>query len=244
MTTRNNNKQQNRRGVPTARSRNRNKRAREAQLSAIPVPYLGSLAPDCMRVKLRYKDELFPTTTSGSVYSYVYRGNDIYDPDLTGTGHQPMGYDQWAALYSQWQVMSSTATVRGTDTNSTAAASTLIASLVPTVSSNDITAYQPTSCGELPYGKARLFFTNSANQADNVIHSHAITSKITGSPAAAIGGMPDWSGTTAGAAPSRGFYWHINAQDVGESTSLASVQFFVTIEYEVFFWARGSPAES
>jgi hypothetical protein len=206
--------------------------------------YLGTLTPDNMRVKMKYRDELFPTTSSGSVYSYVYRGNNIYDPDLTGTGHQPMGYDQWAALYSQFQVVASSCNIRGTDTSTSATVQAMTVSLCPTINSSDINAYQPTTVGELPYGKQKIFFSHYSNQLGNRIDSHMRTSRILGAPAADIVGSVDYAGLVSGTEPTRGFYWHINLQDVGESISIADVQLYVEVEYEVVFWARVSPAES
>jgi hypothetical protein len=197
-----------------------------------------------MRVRLKYRDELFPTTTSGSVYHYVYRGNNIYDPDLTGTGHQPMGFDQWAALYSQFQVISSSCKLQGTDTSSTSAPSTLVVSLCPTISSTDIASYQPTTVGELPYAKQKIFFNHQSNQADNVLYQTIRTAKCLGSPGANIIGAVDYSGLSSGTAPTRGYYWHINLQDVGENASVVDVQLYVEIEYEVVWWARLSPPES
>jgi len=35
-----------------------------------------------------------------------FRLNDCYDPDYTGTGHQPMGFDQMMAFYSTFRVLS------------------------------------------------------------------------------------------------------------------------------------------
>jgi hypothetical protein len=169
----------------------------------------------------------------------------MYDPDLTGTGHQPMGYDQWSALYSQFQVLSSHCRLRGTDTSGTSAPSTLAVSLCPTISSTDINAYQPTTVGELPYSKQKIFFNHNASQVDNQLATSVRTARILGSPAADLIGSVDYSGiSVAGTAPTRGFYWHINLQDVGESASVADVQLFVEIEYDVVFWARSSPAES
>lgn len=34
----------------------------------------------------------------------TYRLNSLYDPDLTGAGHQPYGYDQISALYRRYLV--------------------------------------------------------------------------------------------------------------------------------------------
>ncbi len=59
--------------------------------------------PDQYRVSLRYGEQRLrgPGTT---VDNYVYRANSVFDPDLTGTGHQPMGFDQLAALYNRYRV--------------------------------------------------------------------------------------------------------------------------------------------
>lgn len=35
---------------------------------------------------------------------YAFRLGSLYDPDFTGTGHQPWGFDQMVGLYQQYQV--------------------------------------------------------------------------------------------------------------------------------------------
>ena len=37
---------------------------------------------------------------SGAVTSYQFSANGMYDPDITGTGHQPLGFDQWMGTSS------------------------------------------------------------------------------------------------------------------------------------------------
>jgi hypothetical protein len=68
------------------------------------------LLPIRMRRTMRYSTQvqLDPTT---SVSVYQFRLNSLHDPDFTGTGHQPMGYDQFSALYQQWWVIGSRVTV-------------------------------------------------------------------------------------------------------------------------------------
>lgn len=39
--------------------------------------------------------------------SRVFYANGLYDPDITGTGHQPQGYDQWGDLYRTATVLKS-----------------------------------------------------------------------------------------------------------------------------------------
>lgn len=62
------------------------------------------------RVKMRHK---YVTTlalnpgSSGSVAYHKFSANGMYDPDITGTGHQPMGFDQYASFYAHYTVIAS-----------------------------------------------------------------------------------------------------------------------------------------
>lgn len=42
--------------------------------------------------------------TSGGLVQYNFRLNSIFDPNLTGVGHQPYGHDQLADLYNRYRV--------------------------------------------------------------------------------------------------------------------------------------------
>lgn len=42
---------------------------------------------------------------AGVAASYVFAANGLFDPNITGVGHQPMGYDQLAALWNQYVVV-------------------------------------------------------------------------------------------------------------------------------------------
>lgn len=43
---------------------------------------------------------------------YVYSANGIYDPNITGAGHQPLGFDQLMLVYDHYVVIGSKLTVR------------------------------------------------------------------------------------------------------------------------------------
>lgn len=47
-----------------------------------------------------------------SVLSRAFRLNSVYDPDLSGTGNQPVGFDQWAAFYNKYRVLSTDVEIR------------------------------------------------------------------------------------------------------------------------------------
>lgn len=40
-------------------------------------------------------------------YNFLYRGNDVRDPDYSGAGHQPMWFDQMMAIYTRFEVLAS-----------------------------------------------------------------------------------------------------------------------------------------
>jgi len=57
-------------------------------------------------VKLNYTENIRLDTLLGSIGSYVYRINDLFDPNFSGTGHQPYFRDQMYALYNYGKVLS------------------------------------------------------------------------------------------------------------------------------------------
>lgn len=54
--------------------------------------------------KLRYSTNFSLSNAVGAVASYVFAANGLYDPDITGTGHQPMGFDQLMLSYNHYVV--------------------------------------------------------------------------------------------------------------------------------------------
>lgn len=67
--------------------------------------------PDRLYTKLRYREQLTFTQTTGSLSDQVYRPMSLFDPDLTGTGGQPYGFDQWTQFYGYYTVLASGITV-------------------------------------------------------------------------------------------------------------------------------------
>jgi len=54
-------------------------------------------------VKMKYSDLI--TTNAGSGMAYVNL-NSLFDPNRTGVGHQPYGFDTFATLYNRYRVIS------------------------------------------------------------------------------------------------------------------------------------------
>lgn len=76
-------------------------------------PVQKTLMPQRKYFRLEYcSDDVGPTTTVSPVY-HAWAINDLYDPDVTGVGHQPKGFDQLAPFYQSWRVFGARITVQG-----------------------------------------------------------------------------------------------------------------------------------
>lgn len=97
---------------------NQSKQFGKMQVSRFP-PGFGF--PDKLECVLRYNTTLkFSGVTTGT--AQVWRMNSLFDPDLTGTGHQPQQFDQLSAVYSQYCVIASQVKMQIMDTSTNAGA--------------------------------------------------------------------------------------------------------------------------
>lgn len=55
--------------------------------------------------KLAYVQSSTFTPAAGLTTTRLFRCNDLYDPDFTGAGHQPMGFDEIIARYNHFTVV-------------------------------------------------------------------------------------------------------------------------------------------
>jgi len=119
MNSQNEHKQGRRKARPRPKGRNNNNirpgskkdlagpRGMQASLTKILEPWLPVFPPSVTK-RLRYSQSL--TLSSGALgaigTAQVFRANDLFDPDFTGTGHQPMGFDQLMTWYNHFCVLS------------------------------------------------------------------------------------------------------------------------------------------
>lgn len=70
-------------------------------------PRIGiSPMPSHKYVQLKYVERVTVGATTGGIIGGTadFTINGLFDPNITGVGHQPMGFDQWAALYNMYKV--------------------------------------------------------------------------------------------------------------------------------------------
>nr|AGA18379.1 hypothetical protein [uncultured marine virus] len=73
-------------------------------------------------VTMRYSDQFsIDATAAGTPGTYIFSANGLHDPNITGTGHQPRGYDQLMAMYRHYEVLEALIEVWADPSDSTAA---------------------------------------------------------------------------------------------------------------------------
>lgn len=79
----------------------RRRRRRQIVLRKSPMPLQ-------FATKLRYSGAFtLDGATAGIVDAHVFNAGGLYDPDVSGTGHQPRGFDQLIAMYDHFVVIGS-----------------------------------------------------------------------------------------------------------------------------------------
>lgn len=83
----------------------KNRRPRRNRIT--PGMSVASVVPNAFRTTMVYHTlgSLTEAAVNTGAY-YTFALTDLYDPDKTGAGLQPVGYDQWAQMYSRFKVMS------------------------------------------------------------------------------------------------------------------------------------------
>lgn len=219
-----------------AKNQPKNKRKYKARKNKMPMykslqSYKGGASiPQQMYVKLKYVESM---TLSGAPSMQLFRGNDLFDPNYTSTGHQPYLADQLAPLYQNFTVYASKIKVRaGTD-------GSLDGRLLvrPTHSSATISNFD-LSC-ERPETKSCLFTPERRCS----ITQYADTKRIIG-----VSDVSDleYAGrnNTSGPAtpPNQIWYWAIST--IGADGSNISCPIEIELIYYVKFWKRTIQAQS
>ena len=69
-------------------------------------------------IKMRYVERLGLQSTTGALATYVFRATSLFDPNFTGTGHQPFMFDSMASFYNRYVVIGSKITATFTNDDS------------------------------------------------------------------------------------------------------------------------------
>lgn len=190
--------------------------------------------PDNLFIKLRYTQRIAQTHAAGVGAEQVFRGNSLFDPDLTGGGHQPYGFDQWVNFYSYYTVYGSTCKVQLIPTTNTYLAYDL--AVVPSLDQTIVSTDASTPVEEMPYSKYRLVPSYNVGLRDTVVKSYMSTAKIWGASPIAVKTEDAYSAAVT-TNPASQWYWNVITQPSDVSTANTN-SILVTITYYCEFSAR------
>lgn len=184
--------------------------------------------PDFMVANIRYNDQFTLTASGSTAGRQIMSLNNLHDPDVTGFGHQPIAYDQFAAIYANFVVLSSridaqfsTGTASGTSGGP----------FVIGISGNSQNSFSTTASDliEQPRSVTNILGRDSGTSVQRLSLSYA--------PKSCLGLNPSddtVAGSTSGTAPSKQFYACVWESD--RAAASGSVVVNVTVTYRVKFY--------
>jgi len=178
----------------------------------------------CKRT-LRYSTTFQLTCTSGATATYVFRANDLFDPDYTGTGHQPMGFDQMMLSYNHFCVTHSTIRVTARNKSNTSPVTVCIRQ---DASPTAVTVIDRI----MEFGGLMALELDTFGTQTNLMELNLDMAKVQGVSPSALTSDSTLRGD-AGNSPTEVTYWHVQCWDTAALTSI--VNFDVILEQTAWF---------
>ncbi len=146
--------------------------AEAARLATLKYNYF-SPVPDKHRCLLQYADKFAFTSGTAGIFGteQVMNLNSLFDPDNTGTGHQPYGFDQMATFYARYKV--NAVSVKMT-WNQPAVSGGVVAYLVEPAASLSLTSATISRISELPNVVVRVMPTVEPTTLAFTIQMHTL----------------------------------------------------------------------
>lgn len=186
-----------------------------------------------MTTTLRYSEVISLTSTGPTANGLVvFAGNNAFSPLFTGTGHQPMMYDQYASVYDRYVVYSSTISVTWAAVDDTPT----YAILLPCVSATQIYG---STLGAMETAGAKTRYISGTNMSSGLqahLFSRNSTARVRGEKASSEGHTSRTDG-----APTDLWFWHVIVASTGEETVVSAR---VAMTMKVKFFKRTQPVIS
>lgn len=197
--------------------------------------------PDVLRTKLVYSDQFTIEPGQFTYGAQIMAGNSVYDPDTSGIGHQPRGYDQWSVFYNKYRVYASGIKVHFFSDRSSSEGLTNVW-IMPTSEEPSGLSYGIASINENPYGKSGALVPYVGKGTTFMKH-YMSTMKIFGEKSISEDGYEGRTGNFAtGADPENLWWWTIGGQSVNNDN--LRMHATITMTYYVEFFDRKSLSES
>lgn len=200
-------------------------RARRRRRSYQTKLLRGPVNTTCV-AKLAYCTATTLTPSAGLQAAYVMNANSLYDPDRTGTGHQPMGFDEIMANYNHFTVIGSKITVDFIGANEDFLAAIYLSGNLSDGSTNAEevkerrrTRYKLVTSTTENHGRCRIVHKFSAKKFFHV---------------KAIVGESQYRGSATNS-PAEEAYFYIQAGPDDQSATVGTIKLSIRIEYLTVF---------
>lgn len=189
--------------------------------------------------KFKYADTGFTLAIAAAPATqaiYKFAGNSPFDPDQTGAGVQPYGWDQIAALYSKYVCYGSKIKIYFINDS---VATSFQVYLIPSAIDTPLTYTDASDLRQIPGRKMVSYTPSNNNRRTNLIMNYAATRRVL-----ADEDKSTWNAATT-ADPGSLWYWFLVLDRELEGTGAATqIRFSVEITYYVKLFHRDSINES
>lgn len=195
---------------------------------SFPSAQSNPMAPH-MKVKMNYV-QVKNISIAGPRGLILFRCASIFDPDFSGTGHQPLGHDQWATFYQRYRVYGMSYEIRAT--NDDAVNSVAFFTAISETSSP--------GTGLEEHESAQFRVMGAGQQEEKVIKGYVDLAKFEGDPGAKYD--KDYS-ANFGSNPTREIFLAVGGLNTF-SASDVSLQMLVKLTYYVNLYDRVDLSQS
>lgn len=212
-----------------------------APKNTVSMWHVASSMPYKLRNRMKFSSVIAFTTVAGAYGEYVFRMNSLYDPDQTGVGSQPTGFDQWATFYNLYRVVECNCKIRYLPQVPAAGATASTGSLVlyPSINATGVTTYVDAVASDR--SKTLTYGYYTGGESSKVIKSKMPIATIAGATLKDVLAEDDYAGATTGN-PANLYYWIIG--NYNTSTNNSDIEVLVELEYWVEWSQRKMLDES
>lgn len=198
------------------------------------LQYPPGLFPTTAKATLKYSESIAFDSSDSTPVLQVMSGNGLYDPNITGTGLQPLGFDQWMSIYNHYRVSACRCVIicpsQATPDN--------IIAVTFSATSSALSQSHIASFAEMPYTTIQNSPSNFYGGQKLITPWYSVKNFYR---LKSIVGADDLAGT-ASSNPADGVFFHINVGAL--SGNPPSVSLLITIEYRVEFFEPKIPGVS
>ncbi len=190
--------------------------------------------PTKFRARLRYFEQINISSVSGNLGTYVFSCNGIYDPNISGTGHQPRGFKELMPMYNRYTVIGSKICIdfsQGSSTNGSMNVGVLVKDGSGLISTFD-------DVMEFSNRSYKLLTGGDTGGDSKTVNARINPNKFLGVPSPLS--EVDVQGTVSGNPDSQCFF-HLFIFPSDNSGASQTVTVGVTIDYEVVFTEPQQP---